>query len=536
MSLTKKLTLAFSSLALALAILSAVMLSGFLSMKGALEQIAYHTGEKQFLAARFEADVQSMRASQRGMELYTVGKNPKKVADAKQKYQDRMAQAREELQHIESLGVSREEADLINQSRSGLQEVEQYVSEIIRFCDAGDGDGAAALSASKTVSPFELAAKPALKLVDEEDKLLRSTQQDAIQAMNRNLLIAFVLVVLGVAAGVAAFFTIRKATVTLRRTAHTLFEGAEQVASAAEQVSNSSQALAQGASEQAAAIEETSASSLEVSAMTEKNSENTTAAAENMTHVSKQVVVSNESLRQMVVSMREINQSSESISKIMKVIDDIAFQTNILALNAAVESARAGEAGLGFAVVADEVRNLAQRSAQAAKETAAKIEDSIQKSANGVQISGKVAERLQEIVTKARQVDELVAEIATASKEQSQGIGQVNTAVSQMDKVTQSNAASAEESASAAEELNAQALTLQGIVTDLQRLVGGKNGHGTTISASAKQPKVAVKSIAKPTVVRASSHSESKPPASAPTRQPQPAAVTIPMEGDFKDF
>jgi methyl-accepting chemotaxis protein/methyl-accepting chemotaxis protein-1 (serine sensor receptor) len=475
MSLTKKLTLAFSSLALALAILSAVMLSGFLSMKGALEQIAYHTGEKQFLAARFEADVQSMRASQRGMELYTVGKNPKKVADAKQKYQDRMAQAREELQHIESLGVSREEADLINQSRSGLQEVEQYVSEIIRFCDAGDGDGAAALSASKTVSPFELAAKPALKLVDEEDKLLRSTQQDAIQAMNRNLLIAFVLVVLGVAAGVAAFFTIRKATVTLRRTAHTLFEGAEQVASAAEQVSNSSQALAQGASEQAAAIEETSASSLEVSAMTEKNSENTTAAAENMTHVSKQVVVSNESLRQMVVSMREINQSSESISKIMKVIDDIAFQTNILALNAAVESARAGEAGLGFAVVADEVRNLAQRCAQAAKDTSNLIQESISKANEGTRRLGQVEQSITALTGHSEKVKILVEEVLAASHEQTRGLQQITHAINQMELVSQTTAASAEQGAAAGEQLNAQSDTLKGISVELLTLVNGRN-------------------------------------------------------------
>ena len=154
-------------------------------------------------------------------------------------------------------------------------------------------------------------------------------------------------------------------------------------------------------------------------------------------------------MQTMAVAMNDIKGSSDEVAKIIKTIDEIAFQTNILALNAAVEAARAGEAGMGFAVVADEVRNLAQRAAPAAKETSGKIETAVTKTTQGVQISAKVAQSLQEIVAKVRQVDELAAEVAAASREQSQGIEQVNTAVTQMDKVTQSSAATAEESASA---------------------------------------------------------------------------------------
>ncbi len=280
--------------------------------------------------------------------------------------------------------------------------------------------------------------------------------------------------------GIAVFLTIGIAFLITRSISHVLTRivtelssGADQTTEAAGQVSASSQSLAEGASEQAASLQETSASLEEMSSMTKRNADNAANAKDIAAGTRQAADTGASDMNEMTTAMNAIKTSSDGISKIIKTIDEIAFQTNLLALNAAVEAARAGEAGMGFAVVADEVRNLAQRSAQAAKETAAKIEDSIQKSANGVQISTKVAERLQEIVTKARQVDELVAEIATASKEQSQGIGQVNTAVSQMDKVTQSNAASAEESASAAEELNAQALTLKGVVADLRRLVGG---------------------------------------------------------------
>ena len=171
--------------------------------------------------------------------------------------------------------------------------------------------------------------------------------------------------------------------------------------------------------------------------------------------------------------MSTIKTSGDDIAKIIKTIDEIAFQTNILALNAAVEAARAGEAGLGFAVVADEVRSLAQRSAHAARDTSAKIAGAIASTSQGVEISAKVAQTLSDILTRARQVDELAAEVAGASHEQSQGIDQVTQAVGQMDQVTQTNAANAEESAAAVEELNAQAAALKHSVTELLALVDG---------------------------------------------------------------
>lgn len=268
-----------------------------------------------------------------------------------------------------------------------------------------------------------------------------------------------------------------------------LLAGTSKVAAASSQISASSHELADGASEQAAALEETSSSLEEINSMTKRNADSAIEAKQLAASTSTAADAGAADMDRMRLAMSAIKTSSSEISRIVKTIDEIAFQTNILALNAAVEAARAGEAGAGFAIVAEEVRNLAQRSAQAAKETAEKIEDSVSKSENGVQISGKVAKSLQQMVEFARKVDALVAEIATASNEQNEGISQVNLAVSQMDKVTQSNAAGAEESASASQELNAQASELQRLVDDLRFLVGGNEARAGVTSIKGKTPR-----------------------------------------------
>jgi len=232
--------------------------------------------------------------------------------------------------------------------------------------------------------------------------------------------------------------------------------------------------------------------------------------------------------------MQAIKVSSDDIAKIIKTIDEIAFQTNILALNAAVEAARAGESGMGFAVVADEVRNLAQRSAQAAKETAEKIEGAIAKTAQGVELSNKVSQALNDIVTKARQVDELAAELAGAAQEQTQGINQINLAVGEMDKVTQSNAATAEESAASAEELNAQAETMKKSVADLLQLV---RGQAATQSFAFAEPKPARSpSPATKRKVAANGHANGNGHTIAVAPKVGNRRKEIPMDGAFTDF
>jgi|APLak6261679142_1056127.scaffolds.fasta_scaffold00028_44 methyl-accepting chemotaxis protein len=259
---------------------------------------------------------------------------------------------------------------------------------------------------------------------------------------------------------------------TLTEVSVALSQGATQVSSAAGQVSQSSQTLAAGTSQQAASLQQISSSLEELTSTTRHNSENAeggrveadgtrSAAERGVTEVAR-----------MTDAMHAIERASADIGKIIKTIDDISFQTNMLALNAAVEAARAGEAGAGFAVVAEEVRNLAQRAAAAAKDTAEKISTASATSEEGHTLSLHVADGLQEILVHARKVDQLVQEVATASKEQSAGLAQINDSVSQLDQVTQGNAASAEQTASAAEELSAQSEELRRAALQLSRLVG----------------------------------------------------------------
>jgi methyl-accepting chemotaxis protein len=239
----------------------------------------------------------------------------------------------------------------------------------------------------------------------------------------------------------------------------------DQVTTGARQVSDSSQSLSQASTEAARSLEQITASMHELTSQTSMNAENAIQANQLAAQAKLSAQKGDAEMGNMVKAMNDINESAASISKIIKAIDEIAFQTNLLALNAAVEAARAGAHGKGFTVVAEEVRNLAQRSAAAAKETAEMIEGSIKKTEAGAKIAEETSKALEEIVAGSAKVTDLIGEIAAASKEQAQGIGQINTGLSQVDQVTQQVTANAEESASASEELSSQSLQLKEMLT-----------------------------------------------------------------------
>jgi len=473
MTIGKKLSICIGAI---LAVVLALASAGWYAeqkLASDLKEAADVVATRAIFAGKLRGEVASMRAKTRGALLFKLAHDSKKADADRADIPQHVKAAKAALEGARQLATEEGKKRLT----SIEADIDKYFADTEEIFKLVDGRKAneGVTQLRDVVGPIgERAEQACDEYIALQEKLLAamSAEANSQTASARTLSIAFVLLALGAVAVVG--FVIRKITAHLRDVTTNLAEGAAQIASASSQVSASSQTLAQGASEQAGSLEETSASAEEVTSMTRQNAANTGKVAELMTIVDQRVHDSNATLDSMLASMKQITSSSDKISKIIKVIDEIAFQTNILALNAAVEAARAGEAGMGFAVVADEVRNLAQRSAQAAKDTAALIEESIATSSQGGSQLQKVVSVVESITEAATQVKTLVDEVNIGSQEQAKGIAEIARALTEMDRVTQGNAAAAEESASAGQEMSAQAQALTQIVAELREMAGAE--------------------------------------------------------------
>ncbi|KIX11824.1 methyl-accepting chemotaxis protein [Dethiosulfatarculus sandiegensis] len=347
----------------------------------------------------------------------------------------------------------------------------------------------------------------------------------SILAIGVGALLLMVLVVFFIARGVAN---------PLIRIAQALDSGTEQVAAASHQVAASSQSVAQGASEQAASLEESSSSMEEMASMAKQNAENAQGATQSRQKAAQALDEAAGLMGKTKDAMGEIKSAGEQMAQIIKTIDEIAFQTNLLALNAAVEAARAGEAGAGFAVVADEVRNLAMRAAEAAKNTQGLIERSVDHIETGADLVGSTEKAFQVAIEQTGDMGSRIEEIATASTEQAQGIDQLNKAMSGMDQVTQQNAANAEESSAASEELSAQAATMQGYVVELRQVVNGENAATKQFQSKNAGSRAKKKTDLSQTT-QSARPSLPAPGAKKPVAKFDPEKE-LPLDDDFKDF
>jgi methyl-accepting chemotaxis protein len=497
LTIGNKLLLCFGAmLALTLA-LGFGSLYSIYSLSGELDHTIASTAKKQVLAGKINTATVDMLRRDNEIILRSMLQDTARMEQARRGYADDVEQIRRSMRDIEPLLETDAGRKSHRDTSTALDAVSQAHEQMLQLLLAQQGDVAMKLFSDRVIPLSETMSRGAEDLVRTNVDIMAVAQQQSSGMKARFSFLCIGMIVLSLGMGGVIFFLVNSITSGLRELAVNLASASEQVTSAAGQISGSSQGLAQGASEQAASLEETSASTEEMSSMTRRNAENSDSAALLVGESGRRVEEANRNLTQLVTAMGEINTSSEKISKIIKVIDEIAFQTNILALNAAVEAARAGEAGLGFAVVADEVRNLAQRCAQAAKDTAGLIEESIIKTTDGGNRLKQMETSIVGITTDSTKIKTLVDEVNLGSQEQSRGIEQIARAIVEMEKVTQRTAANAEESASAGEELNSQASQLLSLVHNLRDLVGGEQPRASTAGHAVRKAVALPKVLAK---------------------------------------
>ena len=413
-----------------------------------------------------------MIAALRGVHLFASLDRPADIQANEERWRTVDKRVHEQIDQIRALLDTPQDHNSLARFETALADFERLSPDYMRVCRDRHFEGL--LPLIPKVQSFTGLADDALNDLKVAQRAKLKGAQERANALRAQSAVVNVLTLMALVGSIIwAVFIVRRISRTLKESIQCLSGGADQVANAAAQVADAAQALAQGASEQAATLEETSASAEEVDALANRNAVTTRSAATLVTESQTDFEVVNRTLDETVASVGDIAAQSDKISRIIRTIDEIAFQTNILALNAAVEAARAGEAGLGFAVVADEVRGLAQRCAVAAKDTATLIGESVAKSGEGKSKVDAVAIRVRAISDQVARVKTMVDEVTGSSLEQARGIQQISRATVQMQQVTQGTAAQAQESAAASQQLSAHSEVLKNTVGELILLFEG---------------------------------------------------------------
>jgi methyl-accepting chemotaxis protein/methyl-accepting chemotaxis protein-1 (serine sensor receptor) len=413
-----------------------------------------------------------MTALERGVASSEMLQQKDKSKAFQKQYADAEQRARQELADFTALPSSEETRTQLAALDAEQNALKKTQESFVMMLQKQQMDQALKAFDEVLLPKLAKMSELALGLVDQQAVQLTVISKNAESKEGGSRLMTLSLLALCVAVGIGLVFVARSITARLRDLTRQLAGCARGVSDASGQISSASQALADGASRQAGSLEETSASSQELSSMTQSNANNSQQATRLMAKTDTQVTEANRQLGEMVSSMQNIGAASEKIAKIIKIIDEIAFQTNILALNAAVEAARAGEAGMGFAVVADEVRNLAGRCAQAAKDTSNLIAESIEKTREGKTKLDHMAQAIRGITESTIEVKRLVDEVSISSGEQARGIEHIAGSLSQIEGITQQAAASAQQSAMASSSMSAQSEAMDQVTQQLVAMVG----------------------------------------------------------------
>ncbi|MGA2118629.1 MAG: methyl-accepting chemotaxis protein [Bryobacteraceae bacterium] len=436
-----------------------------------LDEVLHRYNRKLDAGAQVELATTEMQGAQRGLMLAYAMKDPQASSQYTQLYADSGKKIDSLLGELEPLLASAAEREAANDIRRSRGIWEPRFQALVALCEQDKIDQAYKLrNENKVISAKMHAAAAAL--VKQQKKALDGAGASADAAASKATWTALSIALVSVVLTGMILIAVRGMFRRIRQMVEELDRGAGQVASASAQLSTSSQVVAQGARQQASSIQETSRSAGQITAMTRQNAGHSSHASQLMLRTADMIVEANRSLDRMQSSMNEINSSCEQVGRITKVVEEIAFQTNILALNAAVEAARAGEAGLGFAVVAEEVRSLAKRSANAAAETAGLIETSIGKSHDGRSHFETVAVAIAKVTAGAGEVGALVDRIKAGSEGQAQEVESIAHAIGGMETATESSTAAAEKTSAIGEAMNAQAESLGAIARKLRALVG----------------------------------------------------------------